>query len=87
MCTPTFLSPSRAPPITMLSYAYVFVLVFSVRHLLHHGELQLQPHQLRTSMRSSLRFLFLPLDHLLETLFFLFQGRDKAHKDDQKRAW
>ena len=74
-------------PVTMLSYAYVFVLVFSVRHLLHHGELQLQPHQLRTSMRSSLRFLFLPLDHLLETLFFLFQGRDKAPKDDQKRAW
>jgi hypothetical protein len=70
----------------------VFVLVFSVRHLLHHGELQLQAHQLSTSMCSSLRFLFLPLDHLLETIAFLFQGRDKAHihmcsNDDQKRAW
>ena len=82
---------TRAPLITMLSYAYVFVLVLSVRHLLHHGELGLQAHQLRTSMRSSLRFIFLPLDNLLETLFFLFQSRDKANihmcsNDDQKRA-
>ena len=33
---------TRAPPITMLSYAYVFVLVFCVRHRLQQAYLHLQ---------------------------------------------